>query len=220
MNCETTLKAIADCDPCLDGWDKLISYLGKRAEDDVTLPLSVVLDSNGIQDAVWCLRAVPDIEREVRLFAVWCVRRVQHLLVDRRSLVALRVAERYARGAASDDDLACAKRLALKAEKVAFCEKGIAASITAYAAAATTWRDGYLGVYQVVTNVSQAFALTYADATKDNPSAISLNEAIAEFETLQATKFREMFCDGDSSIDRETFLGQRQVVRASSDGAV
>ena len=47
-------------------------------------------------------------DRELRLFAVWCARQVQHLLTDPRSVSAIDVAERYANGEATDEELAAA----------------------------------------------------------------------------------------------------------------
>lgn len=47
--------------------------------------------------------------RELRLFAVWSARQIQHLMRDPRSLKALDVAERYANGLASDEELKVAR---------------------------------------------------------------------------------------------------------------
>jgi hypothetical protein len=66
-------------------------------------------------------------ERDSRLFACWCVRRVWHLLTDERSREAVRVAERYARGRATEEELAAAR------------EKARAASTAAWAAWAAVW---------------------------------------------------------------------------------
>ena len=47
-------------------------------------------------------------DKELRLFAVYCVRCVQHLLTDQRSIRVIDVAERYANGLATYQDLAAA----------------------------------------------------------------------------------------------------------------
>jgi hypothetical protein len=51
-------------------------------------------------------------EKTLRLFAVNCARKVQHLMKDQRSIDALDVAERYANGNATEDELAAARKAA------------------------------------------------------------------------------------------------------------
>lgn len=101
----TTLNKIRARRPCREGWYRLLSHLGKTAADDEPLAIATVLDSNGLDDALWCLRAVEGRDREIRLYAVWCARQVQHLMTDPRSLAVLDVAERHARGRASTAEL-------------------------------------------------------------------------------------------------------------------
>ena len=91
---KATLRAIRAHNPCDDGWRKLLKHLGKTEPDDEPLSIATVLGSNGLDDALWCLRAVSGHDREIRLFAVWCARQVQHLMTDPRSIAALDVAER------------------------------------------------------------------------------------------------------------------------------
>ena len=105
---KTTLNKIREHRPCTSGWEKLLYYLGKTKADDEPLSLLTILDSNGFDDAIWCLRAVEGKDREVRLFAVWCARQVQHLMKDQRSIDVLDVAERYANGEATGDELTAA----------------------------------------------------------------------------------------------------------------
>ena len=104
----TTLIAIREHNPCTNGWKKLLSHLEKTKADDELLPITTILDSNGVEDALWCLRAVGGRDREIRLYAVWCARQVQHLMADQRSINALDVAVRHANGTATDDELAAA----------------------------------------------------------------------------------------------------------------
>lgn len=47
-------------------------------------------------------------DKQYRLIAVKCARRVQHRMKDQRSIDALDVAERYANGQATDDELKAA----------------------------------------------------------------------------------------------------------------
>jgi len=101
----TTLNKIRSKSPCADGWAKLLKHLGKPQADDEPLSLITILDSNGLDDALWCLQAVDGHDREIRLYAVWCARQVQHLMTDKRSLDAIDVAERFANGLATENEL-------------------------------------------------------------------------------------------------------------------
>lgn len=77
-------------------------------------------------------------EKQLRLFAVRCARRVQHLMTDPRSIAALNVAERHAKGEATDDELAAAWATARAAAWAAAAAALAAADATdsAWAAAA------------------------------------------------------------------------------------
>ena len=107
----TTLNAIIRHAPCRDGWKKLLRHLGKTKADDEPLSLMTILESNGLDHAVWCLRALPESEQwRVRLFAVACAEQVKQLMKDARSLNALRVAKAYALGFATLDELDAAEQ--------------------------------------------------------------------------------------------------------------
>ena len=102
---KTTLNKIRACSPCASGWTKLLKNLGKTHADDEPLAITTILDSNGIDDALWCLRAVDGHQSEMRLYAVDCARSVQHLMTDARILAAIDVAERHAHGLATNAEL-------------------------------------------------------------------------------------------------------------------
>ena len=80
----TTLSRIRDEEPCKDGWAKLLAHLGKTAADDEPLDLLTVLDSNGLDDALWVLSyAMPD-DRLARHFQAWCAEQVLHIFEAER----------------------------------------------------------------------------------------------------------------------------------------
>lgn len=108
----TTLNQIRAKSPCAEGWTKLLAHLGKTKADDVPLSIITILDSNGLDDALWCLQAVEGHDREKRLYAVWCARQVQHLMKDKRSIDALDTAERFANGLATQEELDAARAAA------------------------------------------------------------------------------------------------------------
>lgn len=132
---KTTLNAIRAHNPCPGGWEKLLKHLGKTKADDEPLSIATILDSNGLNDALWCLRAVEGHDKEIRLFAVWCARQVQHLMKDQRSIDALDVAERYANGEATQDELNAAWNAAWSAHEDAWATRAAAWSATEEAAA-------------------------------------------------------------------------------------
>jgi 2-polyprenyl-6-methoxyphenol hydroxylase-like FAD-dependent oxidoreductase len=133
----TTLAAIRAHSPCKSGWERLLAHLGKTQADDEPLTLLTVLDSNGLDDALWCLRARPDLDGLWRLCAVEFARRVQHLMSDQRSIAALDVAERFARGQATREELSAAEAAAWAAVRTA--AGGDAAWAAWAAAAAGAW---------------------------------------------------------------------------------
>ena len=110
----TTLRKIRAADPCglrLEdgqrvGYLKLRHHLGKGYGDDTPVDIAGIIDNNGLDYALWCLRAVDGHAREKLLYAYWCARQVPSLMGDPSSVTAIDVAERNANGAASNDELA------------------------------------------------------------------------------------------------------------------
>ena len=78
--------AIENCTDMADAWEKLPSEW-----------LVWVATRDGVLT-----------DKELRLFAVDCARRVQHLMTDPRSIAAIDTAERYAHGRATDEELSAA----------------------------------------------------------------------------------------------------------------
>jgi len=138
----TTLNKIRAHGPCVSGWEKLLRHLGKTHADDKPVSMLTILNSNGLDDALWCLRAVDGHKREMRLYAVWCARQVQHLMNDWRALAALDVAERHADGQATNAELSAARAAAWDAARAAAWD---AAGDVARAAQAAEFRRVFCG---------------------------------------------------------------------------
>jgi hypothetical protein len=75
----TTLNKIRAHNPCSNGWAKLLKSLGKTAPDDEPLALLTILESNGLQDTIWCFRACPEHTQIWAAFTKWCADQVAHL---------------------------------------------------------------------------------------------------------------------------------------------
>ena len=75
-------------------------------------------------------------DAQLRLFAVRCARRVQHLMTDPRSIAALDVAERYTKGEATDEELEVAWDAAWDVVSAPGPAPASAAASAAWAAAA------------------------------------------------------------------------------------
>ena len=136
---QTTLRKIRAADPCgmrledgQRGYLKLRHYLGKGYGDDTPVDIATIIDSSGLDYALWCLRAVDGHAREKLLYAYWCARQVPSL-EDPRSVAAPDVAERNANGAASDDVRAAARAAGTEAALAA------RAALAALAATDASW---------------------------------------------------------------------------------
>ena len=195
----TTLNAIRAHSPCADGWAKLLKHLGKTRADDEPLSVATILDSNGLNDALWCLRAVDGHDREIRLYAVWCARQVQHLMKDPRSLAALDVAERHAHGKATDAELSAARAAA-----------GTAAGTAARAAAGTAARAASAGTWVAARAAARTAAGTAVRAASAAESAAAWTAAGTAAGTAaraaQEARLREI-CAGVAAITAEMGKG-------------
>ena len=133
----TTLNRIREHSPCQKGWAKLLAGLGKTAADDEPLPFATIFEINGLSDALWCCRAEPQYDREWRLLAVAYARRVEHLNTDPAVKNANDVAERYANGEATDEEMEAAGDAAWDAAWSAGAAAWAAARAAARGAAGT-----------------------------------------------------------------------------------
>ena len=112
------------------------------------------------QDILWTLcRHEFMTDKELRLYAVWCARQIQHLMTDERSINALDVAERYANGLATREELSTARAAAWDAAWDAASRD--AARAAAWAAA---WAVAWAAARDAAWDAAWAAAW---DATRD-----------------------------------------------------
>ena len=98
------------------------------------------------EDRIWAATRGGILDdKTLRLFPCRCVREVWHLLTDERSRNAVEVAERYAVGAATQEQLAAASAAAWAASAAAWAasDAAWAASAAAWAASAAAWAARY-----------------------------------------------------------------------------
>lgn len=126
-----TLAALREAGACYGGYNKLVRSIQGKAfsmkdadreayihlRHDAEIPLLDILKSNGLDDALWVLHCILDADRDMRLFAVWCARQVEHLMEDQRSKDALNVAERFVNGEATDEERNAARNAAWDAAR-------------------------------------------------------------------------------------------------------
>ena len=154
---------------------------------------------------LWILKAIdaPENEKNERLFAVWCARNTpmrdgrttSALLTDPRSVAALEVAERFAHGNASADELAAAGSAAWSAAGAAAwaaaeAAAGSAAGSTARSAAGSTaWSTARSAAGSAARSAAGASA---RDAAWSAAWAAAWSAARAAAEAAQANQLRTM----------------------------
>jgi len=170
----TTLNRIREHSPCAEGWTKLLKHLGKTKPDDEPVSFVTILESNGLDDALWCCRAEPEQAALWRHFAVDCAESVRHLMTDARSTAALDVARRHANGEATDNELSAAWAAAWAAAKDAAWD---AAKDAAWDAAwAAAWAAAKDAAWDAAKDAARDAA---RDAAKDAARAAARDAARA-----------------------------------------
>lgn len=140
----TTLNAIRKHQPCKEGWEQLLEYLGKIKADDEPLDLLTILDSNGLDDALWCLRALPE-EHHPMIHALACdfaEKALRFAPRDEPCLAAAIAAKRaWLKGEITDAELAAARDAAWNIVCDAMAAKQNAMAAAAWAARAAARVD-------------------------------------------------------------------------------
>ena len=121
MRKKITYKAIMEFAPC---YNPTKLGMKKTYSDSIYNFISEYRDKvNSKEDIIWLIcRKEYMTDRDLRLFAVWCAREALKLVKkpDQRSINACDVAERYANGKATKDELNAAWAAAWDAARAAW----------------------------------------------------------------------------------------------------
>ena len=175
MSIFTTLNEIREYSPCSAGWSKLLKSLGKTHADDEPLALEHILDSNGLDDALWALRAGKGHEEDLRLFACRCARLVLPIFEEKypeddRPRKAIEAAEAFALGQIDKAELAKAAADAADAANAAARAAARAADATYFAA--------YVAADAANAAADAAYAAAYFAANAAAANAASVRAKI------------------------------------------
>jgi hypothetical protein len=187
----TTLAAIRAASPCEDGWRKLLGALGKTSADDEPLDLLTVLDSNGLDDALWVLSyAMPD-DRLARHFQAWCADQVLHLF-EAECPDDTRVRDQIAmlRNDEADDAARAAAWSAARAAARAAAWDAVRAAVRA-AAEAAAWAAARAAAWDAARDAARAAAWAAARA--------AAWDAARAADAAQEKQLRQMLASDDAA---------------------
>lgn len=74
----TTLAQIRACDPCREGWRRILRGLNKKTADKDDLTIGRIADVASLPDALWALQSVEGQEQALRGLALLSYRLVRH----------------------------------------------------------------------------------------------------------------------------------------------
>jgi hypothetical protein len=143
----TTFKLAHESGACTEGYRKLAKHLGgvDNYGEDKPIPLAVIIESNGLADALWTLRCtVEPLEVTEKILIEFACRCAEHVLVnyeklypdDKRPREAIEAARAYAEGRGSAAEAAARAAEAAEAARAAEADEAAWAAAEAAAEAA------------------------------------------------------------------------------------
>ena len=160
------------------GYKKLAQHLGgiTKYGKDTPINLLTILESNGVDDMMWSLRAVdnPDVERIARFIACDCaeaslVEYEEYTPDDNRPRVAIETARRFADGTATQEEMSAAQSAAQSAAESA------AWSAARSAARAAAWSTARSAARSAAESAARSAARSVAES-----AAQSAAQSVAE----------------------------------------
>jgi len=171
MKLTTTLARIRTCSPCTSGWKTLNKFLGEGFDHDTEINLLTILESNGVADMLWCLRAtVQDAKSVASQLAIEFAEQALPIFESRspndlRPRQAIQAARDFAAGKITKDELAAYAAYAADAADAAYAAYDADAAYAAYAADAAAYADAAYAADAAA--YAAAYAAYAADAAAD-----------------------------------------------------
>ncbi len=186
MKLTTTLNKIRACGPCTSGWQTLLKHVGKDFDPDAEINLLTILESNGVADMLWTLRATDqDSKRIASQLAIEFAEQALPIFEkrrpnDARPRNAIQAARDYLDGKISLEELRTCRSHAADADAYAdaaayaaayAADAAYAAYAAAYAADAAAYAaDAAYAAYAAAADAAAdaaAYAAAAADAAAD-----------------------------------------------------
>ena len=136
----TTLELCKEKSACASGYKILKKSLGKDHKNTDLIPLTHVIESNGLADALWALRATTEPQRDfITDFSVWCAEQVLDIYEnkypdDRRARDYLEGVRSYQLSEITKEDLIILRRTTTTDVATAAYDAAIAAGVAAVVA--------------------------------------------------------------------------------------
>lgn len=184
----TTFNALREAKACTDGYKTLAKHLDgvDYYGADTPINLLTILDSNGLDDTLWCFRAlITDDEiaadRIKRLIACDFAESVLHIFEvkrpkDGRVRKCIEVTRKFANGEATDNDRNLARKDAIDAATAAADDDDDAASAAA-AAYASAYAAAYADAADAADDAYASAADAYAYAADDAAAAAAAHKS-------------------------------------------
>ena len=215
MKLTTTLNKIRACSPFTSGWQTLLKHVGKDFNPDAEINLLTVLQSNGVVDMLWTLRATDqDSKRIASQLAIEFAEQALPIFEkrrpnDERPRKAIQAARDYLDGKISLDALRSCRSHAADAADAAADAYAAYAAYAADAYAASDAYAAYATADAAYAYAAAAAAYDYAadayaaaDATYDAAYAAAADAAYADAAYATYVAAREKALESQAEIIR------------------
>jgi len=207
MKLTTTLNLIRACSPCSSGWRTLNEALGSEFDSEEEINLLKILDTNGVQDMLWCLRATKQDSRKIASqLAIEFAEQAIPIFEERRTndlrpRKAIQAARDFNAGKITREELMASRRDADAAAYAADADADAAAA--AYADTEAAYADA-------AANAANAAVYAAAAAYADAANAADAADAAVYAATYAAAATAAVNADATAYADAKRKAKEKQ----------